>query len=350
MRTAQDWTVADLVALLPDKQRAWVPDIHPAPPSGLQPVAASFGRVQRDVLRVNGQDVQIGGAPGEPLFSIMYSIHGGTAIGWPQGTPAPGEPFVVRDFEGSTAANLYLDEVWALEDYEVMLTARTREVPQADLLHSIVVFPPEAYDLASNDGFWDVRMLARVQVALPAQVQRLTTIAEPVTLAKAIDGFCDLVRSSLPGLERATRRLLRNECRMQISREKQDNLACARVTLRGFDFCRAVLVVPKLEPTGSRDDKWERYFEDDEEITELWNGREDDGTPTLPNGWLIADAGFDAAGRKKTRLERNCGIIQIETHCDMDGKGANRITWTRVRDAQLLLPPSTASRAPALLG
>ena len=70
-------------------------------------------------------------------------------------------------------------------------------------------------------------------------------------------------------------------------------------------------------------DTWEYYFLDLDDIQHrLW--------PGMPNGWITPEPARDAAGRKRPRLERNCGALMLETYDDLDGKGTNRATWTRV--------------------
>ena len=62
--------MADLVALLPAKQRAWVPAIEPSPPSGLVPTMQSFGSIAADAMVIGGTVVRIGGGPTVPIHAI----------------------------------------------------------------------------------------------------------------------------------------------------------------------------------------------------------------------------------------------------------------------------------------
>ena len=70
--------------------------------------------------------------------------------------------------------------------------------------------------------------------------------------------------------------------------------------------------------------------------------------------WLVPELPLDRAGRKRTRLERNCGIMVVETHADQDEKGSNKLTYclvscpcplvTLARPCQL--PPSASMDPP----
>jgi hypothetical protein len=57
----KEWGVRDLIALFPADLRALVPDISPAPPSGLVPTTPSFPAIARDVMYIGEFVYRIGG-------------------------------------------------------------------------------------------------------------------------------------------------------------------------------------------------------------------------------------------------------------------------------------------------
>ncbi|KAL1515181.1 hypothetical protein AB1Y20_004242 [Prymnesium parvum] len=306
----EDWSMQDLLDLLPDKQRSWAPAIEPAPPSGLR-MQPSFGTVAQDACMVGDQVIRIGGAPGRPLHCVRFRADGHDKFGWPQGQSGPGAPFVVRQLltpaqvqsEGYT-----LPEAWQLDKHELFLTHREVQVPLVDILGGVVVLPHFAFHKGAIDGYWPVFALAQVQLVADGS---LAVIHEPVTMKSVNDELRKLICAVMPNLGESTRRLLRNECRLQMTNEKQDNLRCARATLHGLDYGRWLSLGLDAEPTGNRALTEEYYFKDADDIAKLWPAG-------CRNGWLVPEAPPDARGRKRRRLERHCGVMVVFAHEDND--------------------------------
>lgn len=105
----------------------------------------------------------------------------------------------------------------------------------------------------------------------------------------------------------------------------------ARVTLKNCSFVSALLLTNgELERAGRS--LWEAYLVGPDAVRELWPV--DRRTRRrLPNGWIVPELPPDAAGRKRPRLERHCGVMLIETHADENGKGSNKVTFCTVRAA-----------------
>ena len=131
--------MADLVALLPAKQRAWVPAIEPPPPSGLVPTQPAFDSVAADAMVIGGTVVRIGGGPTVPLHAIECTGRlGGNVVLWPQKRPeTAGGNIPVRQMllagvanglQGLKNADGVQGTAWELGEHEVMLTDNCFEV------------------------------------------------------------------------------------------------------------------------------------------------------------------------------------------------------------------------------
>ena len=102
----------------------------------------------------------------------------------------------------------------------------------------------------------------------------------------------------------------------------QESIANARITFTVEPS--AIFAIFGSDMTLRDRDTYEYYFTDLDDIQRrCW--------PTKPNGWITPEPLPDGAGRKRPRLERNCGAVIIETYGDVDGKGTNRATYSAVR-------------------
>ena len=278
LTSAQDWGIQEVIDLMPDQLAQWVPNIVPLPAAGLVAAVPSFTLVAPGVVRSAEKVFVLGGAPGHILFGICWFDSGVRRFGWPQAAPAPGAPFVVRELvDAAEAARREIDlpEEWALDEHELLLTDSVTQVsclPRPRALFDpivasllprhplglprpmcqvpmagaspMVVLPGEAFLFGSLDGWIETRALAQVQHTGGA----LKAIEAPLTFKMVADELRGLSELFAPNLRESTQKVLRNECRIQMTKELQDDLQNARATIKGIDFARVITVCPDIEP------------------------------------------------------------------------------------------------------
>ena len=257
--------MADLVALLPAKQRAWVPTVEPPPPAGLVPIKPSFNTVAEDVLMLGGRVVRISGGPMRPLHAIecmpLCEEFCGTpepnVIVWPQQRPdEPGGDLLVRRLLPAKLVNetsTWFENVdrlkgsaWELGEHELMLTDHFFEVSPARatpavppttphplspscrsqveqwrFIRPILVLSDLTYTLGITDNKTETRALAKVHLV----DNKLCTVEEPSTTRTAISNLVNDALAVQPNLIQSTQKLLRNETRIQCTIEKQERAA-----------------------------------------------------------------------------------------------------------------------------
>ena len=137
----------------------------------------------------------------------------------------------------------------------------------------------------------------------------IKAIEEPVTEASYRADFADFYLARNGGENGSTLDLVRNECRMQMTPELQQNLAQATVTIPGFGFARFLGMTRgrEAEWLGDREQTY-RYELLPDEMGELWK-------PGLPNGWVVPELPPTKRGRKRQRRANRRGFMLVRPLC-----------------------------------
>jgi len=315
-----DWTIDDLLHLAPASLQGLVNfDGAPRLETGLEPTVRSFEPIEPNAMLLNGKLAFAGSrANGFTHAGAFEDADGNYYYGAPLG---PAHDGVLRmrellDRDEVDRRDISYDANIELLDDELILGSDEVDGKVGEFKEKLLVAREQAYRMAELDAGAAAR-----RIRFCVRNGTLEPILEPVTSRMA---FADLhkihVMASYGGTS-STLRVLRNECRFQMTVEASTDLRNATAVMRGVDFGRFSLIPGSeaAEWKGDRPLTLIYYYLDLADLARLWDGR--------PNGWVIPEKAPDARGVVRKRLARNKGFMLPMVHDDKDGKGANRLTY-----------------------
>ena len=323
----EGWGTSELLQMLENMpmaiphKPAMVTREMPAP-MGLVPATPSFAAVTQDVMRIKGMDVSIGAEAGHVSHAIEYDGEDDEiCFGIILARPAADELLEIRVLytaEQLSHTEIILEDAWELAADELVLGAELRSIDRASVRRPILLVPELARHSARLDH-GDAVKIVRLVMDSDAEVK---PIEEPVTDKSLKHDFIEIALAKYGGNLDVITKPIRNECRLQITPDEVPNLRAAVAEIRDYDHGKFMLLMRGREPEwlGDRELTFVYYLSGDDDVQALW-------PCGLPNGWVVPEKMPGKSGRKRVRAAKHRGYMLVFTHQDVDGKGANKITY-----------------------
>jgi hypothetical protein len=318
------WEMADLIGMVPASVQTLIPNMQPAPPSGIVPSAPSFDSIEDDVFLHRGIIVRIGATPGRVAHASEFQpAPGRGSFGLILARPAPADTSVrvrmLATAQQLRARGVVVHGAWTIESYELVLTPEIITIPLEQFLRPIRVLPERGYHMGALDCGDAVRAM-NLKIDEDGELRALT---EPVTTFDAATEAAAFFTSQGWGMS-PTQAMFRHEARFQIVPEYDGDLSNALVVVKNVSP-GAFAALPNgrdAEPTGDRNQTYIYYFKNAAEVrANLW--------PAHENGWIIPEKLPGKSGRKRARAPRQHGFMVVETANDLDDAGSNWMAYTR---------------------